>query len=244
MKRRAELEPVFDNRADLLVQLYETSSGFQERKKVFVEEASALLRTLNPSEPPLCFDLGCGPGVIASALAGIGFKVIAVDASQKMIERAEALADREKSTDLEFYCSDLREFLARAGEDPVLLVCSSVLEYLDAPGDVVRQASDRLQPGGRLLLSIPNRFSILRKLEPLLQALRPEQRRYIAGWRNSWEARNYESLALEIGLTVRLVRYFGLPLRGTLSPWFSRRKLIGTMTLLVLEKGLSSQPSQ
>jgi SAM-dependent methyltransferase len=229
----------FDEHADFLSDLYSTEATFRDRAIMFVKEGEELLRRVGRNGPrPLCWDLGCGPGLIALALADAGFRVVGVDNSRRMIERAEQARDTSgRSNPVRFVCDDLDNFVLSSVERPVMVVCSSVLEYLDRPGDAVRRVANRLRVGGRLLVSIPNRSSLFRKLEPLIQPLLPRQRRYIGEWRNDLVPADYERLARQIPLSLVRVRYFGLPRPAlTVLRPLSRQRRVGTMALLVYER--------
>jgi SAM-dependent methyltransferase len=229
----------FDEHADFLSDLYSTEATFRDRAIMFVKEGEELLRRVGRNGPrPLCWDLGCGPGLIALALADAGFRVVGVDNSPRMIERAGQTRDAAgQSTAVEFVCDDIHNFLSSCDGHSLMVVCSSVLEYLDRPADAVRRIGERLQVGGRVLVSIPNHKSLFRKLEPMVQPLLPKRRRYMEAWRNGLDRADYEAIAAEIPLSLIRVRYFGVP-RPTpaiVHP-LSRRSFVGTMALLVFEK--------
>lgn len=228
----------FDEHADFLSDLYSTEATFRDRAIMFVKEGEELLRSVGRNPRPPCWDLGCGPGLMALALADAGFRVIGVDNSRRMIERAAQTRDAVgQSTAVEFVCDDIHDFLSSCDGHPLMVVCSSVLEYLDRPADAVRRIGERLQVGGRMLVSIPNHASLFRKLEPTIQPLLPKRRRYMEAWRNGLERADYEAMAAEIPLSLIRVRYFGLPrpTPAVVHP-LSRRSRVGTMALLVFEK--------
>jgi SAM-dependent methyltransferase len=228
----------FDEHADFLTDLYSTEATFRDRAIIFVNEAEELLRRVGRNPRPSCWDLGCGPGLMALALADAGFRVIGVDNSPRMIERAVRARDAAgQSTAVEFVCDDIYNFLSACDEHPLMVVCSSVLEYLDRPADAVRRIGERLQVGGRILVSIPNRAALFRKLEPMIQPLLPKRRRYMEAWRNGLDRADYEAIAAEMPLSLIRVRYFGVPRpAAAIVHRLSGRSRVGTMALLVFEK--------
>jgi|GEM_PF-136161 len=233
----------FDDIAGSFRARYDASPAFQQRRALFLEAGRAALARAAPGARPLCLDLGCGPGAIALGLSRLspGYRVLGVDSSSAMIDEARKLAH---GSDCEFRCEGLTGFLrdyeAQAGlERPALIVCSSVLEYLDDPAEVVRSAARLLAPGGTLALSVPNLRSWLRRLEPLAQRLLPRGSRYLDKWANRLSLADYLESGRAAGLVPLSVRHFGFPGRGRalLGP-LSARAQVGTLTLLTLGKEL------
>ena len=230
----------FDDLAGSFRARYDASPAFQQRRALFLEVGKAALARVRLQEPgtsvssekPLCLDLGCGPGAIALALAQQGFRVLGVDSSNAMIEEARAL---NRGAECEFRVGDLLGFLRETRERPALIVCSSVLEYLEDPAEVVRICARLLAPGGTLALSVPNHGSLLRSLEPLAQRLVPRGSRYLDRWANRLGLTDYLALGRASGLTPLEVRHFGFPVRGkALFGPLSSRSLFGTLTLIAL----------
>ncbi len=93
-QRRAVQNAFFDELAESFAQRYENNRAFRDRVALFTEEARFVLDRHRLARSPRCLDLGCGPGIIAGAIANLGFEVIGVDRSEKMINVAERLAAR------------------------------------------------------------------------------------------------------------------------------------------------------
>jgi len=112
-------------------------------------------------------DFGCGSGVLMGALLQCGRTVTGVDASPVMIETARAHlksgAVRGRYT-LELI--DPEQFAGRylttvyAG-----VVCLGVLEYVPNASTLLARLGSVVAPGGVLILSAPNRSSLLRMIE-------------------------------------------------------------------------------
>ncbi len=231
-------DDLFDKIARPFRARYEERRAFRRRRALFAGVArEALLRTPNRR----CLDLGCGPGVLAGDFAALGFDTLGVDASQKMIDEARAVGGgppREGAQPgrdasgaahgARFLHQDLRDFLREPQPPAALVVASSVLEYLDDPVALVRAVAALLAPGGTFAFSIPNRRSLLRAVEPLLQ--RFARAPYLHAWKNRLGLSDYLELAHQLGLRVERVRHFGSP--GPLSG----SPLLGTLTLVVLVK--------
>ena len=99
-------------------------------------------------------DVGCGSGGKAVRfLSGGGRRVLGVDQSS-----AVALAPRVNG--VEWLAADLGDssmWEALRASGPQLAVCADVIEHLDHPHDLLSGLAHALGPGGRLVLSTPNR---------------------------------------------------------------------------------------
>jgi 2-polyprenyl-3-methyl-5-hydroxy-6-metoxy-1,4-benzoquinol methylase len=104
-------------------------------------------------------DFGCGPGRLSLLLARAGFRVRGVDISEAMIAQACAL-DRS-GLDLEFQTIKEAERLKPESCDAI--VCSSVIEYVVDPDDLLRQFHTALRAEGVLIISYANGSSLWRK---------------------------------------------------------------------------------
>src|SRR5207302_464008 len=108
-------------------------------------------------------DFGCGTGVLLKDMAEMGASVTGVDNSQAMIHAAQIhLSDPRVA--LEWIPNDSGE---GAYESRVydIVVCISVLEFVEELETVLSRLCSRVAPGGVLIVSVPNRDSWLRKIE-------------------------------------------------------------------------------
>lgn len=113
---------------------------------LLVEEASRLPRR------GAALDLGCGTGGDAIGLAGLGWRVTAVDVSGEVLRRAEFHAGRA-GVQVDWQRHDLTETFPAGHYD---LVCSQFLHSpTERPGQrtaILRRALDAVAPGGSLLV--------------------------------------------------------------------------------------------
>lgn len=94
-------------------------------------------------------DLGCGTGAVSEALAPCVRKVIAIDGSPAMLERARERLRRFDQ--VECVAAELESLpLDDASLDVATAVL--VLHHLPAPGAFLAEAARTLRPGGRLLV--------------------------------------------------------------------------------------------
>lgn len=99
-------------------------------------------------------DLGCAMGVYLRQFAPGS---IGVDVSRPNIEHCWGLG-------LEVMAADLNSKLPFASESFPAILCSHVLEHVEAPIDLLRECNRILPPGGTLVLGLPIETSIVNRL--------------------------------------------------------------------------------
>ena len=153
-----------DSHAQQFADRYQRSPAFREREALWHDLIS---RFETPGGRIL--DAGCGSGVMTRHAAQNAGHVFAFDASAAMVELARETLTPPTSPAL----VTLRQ--ARIG-DPCLLeehgfdliLCSSVLEYLDDWRAGFQWLSAALAPNGVIIFSMPNANSLYRRIEPTL----------------------------------------------------------------------------
>ncbi len=102
-------------------------------------------------------DAGCGPGVYSEWLIERGAKIVAIDASPKMVE----LAKLRLGSTMDVRQADLSKplnFLDSSSFDVVL--CPLVLEYIEDWHSVFAEFYRDLRPQGHIIFSVLIRFLI------------------------------------------------------------------------------------
>lgn len=97
--------------------------------------------------PGSVLDVGCSDGAFGSVLRRHGHRVTGVD----VVEH-----DGVRTRVDEFHRADLNDGLPLAGERFDTIVAADVIEHLVDPGRLLDDLAQRLAPGGRLLVSVPN----------------------------------------------------------------------------------------
>src|SRR6478672_4714925 len=97
-------------------------------------------------------DVGCADGDVGRLLQESGNRVSGLDRDEEAAEKARADLERVVVADLD-RCSLLDHF-EPASFDVVVL--ADVLEHLREPARALRDATELLREGGRLVLSVPN----------------------------------------------------------------------------------------
>ena len=150
----------------LLAKHYSRMFGDFEAK---VAEQRALLERLGVTVQPssgLAVDLGCGSGFQSIALARLGFRVLAVDFCQRLLDE---LTDRTPGLAIKAIAGDIRNVAQLVPAGVALVVCmGDTLAHLEREADLDRVFQDvagRLVAGGRLVLSFRDLSGTLRDLD-------------------------------------------------------------------------------
>lgn len=102
-----------------------------------------------------CVEVGCGPGRMTSALAARFDRVVAVDVSPAMVERARAEV-RAPNVEFRVVSGDRLDGVADAAAD--VLVCYLVLQHVPSRAVVLsylREFARVLAPGGEAFVQLP-----------------------------------------------------------------------------------------
>jgi SAM-dependent methyltransferase len=113
---------------------------------------AAWSRALGLLLPPLSVaDLGCGEGYLTIEAARWASRVIAVDRSDVVLDRARDLARRRRVTNVTWKRGELEKLPMRDGEVDVTLL-SQALHHANSPARAVAEAARVTVPGGRVLI--------------------------------------------------------------------------------------------
>jgi ArsR family transcriptional regulator len=124
----------------------------QQRQLVPGRSWAAWARALGHLLPPLrVADLGCGEGYLTIEASRWASKVIAVDRSAAVLQRAQALAARRRVRNITWKRGELERLPIRDQSVDVALL-SQALHHAADPARAVREAVRILVPGGRLLV--------------------------------------------------------------------------------------------
>jgi len=138
----------------VLAEHYSRMFGDFEAK---VAEQRALLERLGVTvelDAPTAVDLGCGSGFQSVALARLGFRVLAIDFSQRLLAE---LRERAHSLPVEAIAGDIRNVARLVPTAVGLVVCmGDTLSHLESEADLERVfdgVAARIAIGGRLVLT-------------------------------------------------------------------------------------------
>lgn len=165
-------------------------------------------------------DVGCGSGVFSRLLAARGADVTGLDGSAAMIAAARAQTAETGAGSVTYRCIALEEIAPAAGEaggfDGAL--CFSVLEYVADPDSALAMLASLLKPGGVLLLSVPNRLSVVRLAQKAAHAAgRRAGSSYLAVSRAAYSRQGIISTLNRNGFTIQRIIGFDPVLPTTIA---------------------------
>jgi SAM-dependent methyltransferase len=160
------MSSVRDHYEEVLGAHYSRMFGDFEAK---VAEQRALLERLGVTGPAgtgLAVDLGCGSGFQSIGLARVGYRVLAIDFSERLLAE---LRDRARGLPVEAIAGDIRDVARLVPSGVELAVCmGDTLSHLEQEAEVERVLQDlagRLAPGGRVMLTLRDLSGELHNLD-------------------------------------------------------------------------------
>lgn len=94
-------------------------------------------------------DVGCGYGYLTHLLNRIGHHFVGLEVSESVVNRANEIYGSG------YYCS-LLDNVDRASEPIDLVVALEVIEHIDNPLNLIRQAKRLIRDGGNILITTPD----------------------------------------------------------------------------------------
>lgn len=132
-----------------------------------LERVLALVRSLSLPQGTAALEVGCGAGFAATTLAESGFRVEAIDPVEEMVDATRARAQRRGLQ--ERLRADLGDVYSLPFDPSTfeLVIAMGVLPWLPSIETPVREMSRVLAPGGHLIVTTDNLWSLRWWMEPL-----------------------------------------------------------------------------
>ena len=245
MNKSESVTDHFNRMAPTFVTNYSHAPDFKERLEVWrraIENSAAHM-----PDNSLCLDMGCGDGSISRQVLARGIRIVGFDQSETMLALAKRRAVEEGVGSRAKYVLaslPLSEELSKSYKHSAgLIICSSVMEYVDDYETVLRQFHSLLKPGGILLLSLPNRLSAYRIVERTLRPFLTSQDSYLRHQRHQFDPGRMKLLLASFGYRVVEEKYFSLPLQRFSGKFFGRYRgrRVATMFLVTAQKDRATQ---
>ncbi|HLB20116.1 MAG TPA: class I SAM-dependent methyltransferase [Gaiellaceae bacterium] len=216
----SEVEGFFDDQAERWPDLYLDDPRFRRR---FGLVTSMLRSELTGRDPGFALDAGCASGVFSAYLAEFGWTVEAVDSSARMLDRAEGYLDERlgpRRHAVSLWKLGIED-LPFPSESFDVVLCLSTLEYVEDDAAALRRLAQLLKAGGLLVISVPNRRSVVRLVERTLRGLRaalgrgaPPEAAYLALQRHQYAPEHVDAFLSDLGLFNRRKRYWSVGFSG------------------------------
>lgn len=142
--------------------------------------------------PRSVLEIGCGAGEFLHRLNGCADKVVGVDIN----ERAVAAA-RNKGLDV------TNQSLSKMSDNFDMIFMFQVLEHLESPGTFIADVLARLNPGGHLVLAVPNPNGYMKHVDVVFLDMPPHHN-------SCWSKESFDYLAETYKL--KMVHYEAEPM--------------------------------
>ena len=192
-------------------------------------------------------DYGCGSGDITFPMLQAGHRVTGVDIADGMVKKATERAEKSGFAEGASYHHLNDEVLSRISTEKFdVVVCSSVLEYVEDDEALVRMFHDVLKDGGFLLISVPDRKSLFCRLDRWMHAnkrLLPrfipvEKLAYIDIQQRQYDIDTFVQRVAGTGFTLKAKRRNTITLqRGAVMEKVSNIPGVGMLAILMFRKG-------
>jgi trans-aconitate methyltransferase len=192
---------------------------------------TAVLDLLDPQPGERVLDVGCGSGELTAQIAARGARVVGVDSSAEMLDRA-----RERFPELDVRLADAERLAVDEPYDAVF--SNAALHWMTRPDEVLAGVRAALRDGGRFVAEM----GAARNVTALVTALREaaQQIGLDADLPLPWYFPTPAEQATRLeraGFTVRLLQYVDRPTRLTnvrdgAADWW---RMFGASTLAALE---------
>ncbi len=140
------------NEAELYDRIHPELTNREERLRLERLVGSAA-KSLPGEAEPTALDIGAGTGFLTGKLIDWGLRVTAQDISAAMLERLkEKHAAAVAAGRIKLALGDIDTFLTLTDKRYALIAASSVLHHLPDYAETIRRLTERLVPGGSLLL--------------------------------------------------------------------------------------------
>lgn len=205
------------------------SGGFK-RRIIFFEYL--LTKIVLPDS--LWLDAGCGSGRLSRVIKLLGGQVVAVDGSPKMIEYAQKESmDFGDSINYKLVNTiEVMDFQPNSFDN---VLCSSVIEYIDQPEKALCEFFRIIRSDGLLLVSVPNRFSLIRLTQKgvriLFKLFGKDIYQYLLFSKNDYSLAEIRSLLNQTGFVIERVELFDPILPACFSRFF-----VGSLFVITARK--------
>jgi SAM-dependent methyltransferase len=136
-------------------------------------------------------EIGSGSGYLTYSIAQRGFTITGLDVSAQAIENATRLYGNH------YLCADLFAYSRAHAEQFDLVIMTEVIEHVTAPRDFLAAAQRLLKPGGRLLVTTPDRAAF-----PAGAVWQTEYPPVHYWW---FTSRAFEVLAAQLGMSLSFI---------------------------------------
>jgi len=166
-RQQKQVNAYFQSTASYWKEIYETRGLLPQIYQQRQSTALTWIAQLHLRLASHVLEIGCGAGLVSTALARVGHSVEAIDAAPAMVELTRQNALRCGVTSRLTVTTGDAHALPFAAERFDLVVALGVIPWLHSESAAVSEMQRVLRPGGHLLLTADNERSLERILDPI-----------------------------------------------------------------------------
>lgn len=227
---------------DLIAEDFDSGYARSENFKDRLDKFCHLIKSFSSSTKRV-IDLGCGAGIFSLYAASLNDQVIGIDGSDSMISICKKKAAATELINIDFKVADITKLSNETLDPADLIICSSVLEYIDNLESSVTLIDNLLRPGGTAIVSMPNKSSFYRKMEKIIFSIskRPKYYEFV---KNIVTADEMTKLFSKHGLRVSEKHYFSkAPLIAKILPLSALDEFTKNLFVVVVQKPMLNSPN-
>lgn len=137
---------------------------WEEQADDQVDAMLALLEETYEFSPTSVLDVGCGTGRHVFAFAERGIEAHGLDISEEYVDRAQAqAASADTAAETSFFAGNMRDLDGLSGTYDLITCVYTSFGFFDDETNaaVLESFGDRLEPGGVVLIEVPNKDGFL-----------------------------------------------------------------------------------
>jgi 2-polyprenyl-3-methyl-5-hydroxy-6-metoxy-1,4-benzoquinol methylase len=210
---------------------YTLKSNFSERLSIWED---IIKRYSKPKS--LALDAGCGSGVLTKILSQHNNYSIGIEPSEEMLVLARSKKNKYNLNNIKFIKSNIEDYVPSPHEKFDMVVCSSVLEYVDDFKKNFSILCNLLNENGVIIFSLPNGVSFYRNLESFLSSVFGYPR-YFSLVKNLFAIEKTSSLLSELQFEILEEKYYGqLKLEVLMNRFFVKKKYFYHNYIIIAKK--------
>ena len=143
-QRAAASDAFFTENADKFRQQQDLIASFAQ----YGDSVKELLLSVLPEQTKVVIEIGPGEGECLHTLSPLFNKVIAVDTSEDMLNKAKVYCQQQGLSNVDFVHGDVSKVKKAKANKANAVVCNMVLHHVPSPADLFQQVAERLEPQG------------------------------------------------------------------------------------------------
>tara|TARA_Y100000741_G_scaffold364383_1_gene355226 strand:+ start:3825 stop:4655 length:831 start_codon:yes stop_codon:yes gene_type:complete len=156
----------FDENTELWTTIYKEKNLLPLIIQQREENVINFIKSLNLKNNAKILDLGCGTGLTCEKLIKMGFNVVGLDCSKKMIDEAKKNCNfTEFNGNYEFDICDAENLSLESNTFDVV-IAMGLVEYLNLDIQAIKEMKRVVKKGGYLIITFPNRIALSNILNP------------------------------------------------------------------------------